>query len=81
MNIDYPFHIDGLAGHNDRRQRPHPRHDRAVRSSPFERVNRPDFAAVAAAVRAEQPGAAAALEHTIRAGLQRWLGDLDRVRG
>lgn len=47
-----------------------------------ERVNRPDFGS---GVRQlvfgpNSPEIAAALEHTVRAGLQRWMGDVIEVR-
>lgn len=84
MDIDYPFHIDGRGrvaptGEND-----HIRDmiEQFLFTSPFERVNRPDFGSGLMRMPFEpnSPELATALEHTIRAGLQRWLGDVIEVR-
>jgi phage baseplate assembly protein W len=80
MNIDYPFHLDGrgrtaLTGDDD-----HIRDmiEQFLFTEAGERVNRPDFGSgllqmVFAPNSAEL---AAALQHVIQAGLQRWMGDL-----
>ena len=84
MNIDYPFHIDGLGrtattGDND-----HIRDmiEQFLFTSPFERVNRPDFGAGLLQMPFEPNSEelAVAPQHTIRAGLERWMGDLIEVR-
>ena len=84
MNIDYPFHIDGLGRTATTSDDDHIRDmiEQFLFTSPFERVNRPDFGAGLLRLPFEpnSPELAAALEHTIRAGLQRWLGDLIEVR-
>ncbi len=84
MNIDYPFHIDGRGGVAATGDDDHIRDliEQFLFTSPFERVNRPDFGSGLLRLPFEpnSPELAAALEHTIRAGLQRWLGDLIEVR-
>ncbi|HNB51774.1 MAG TPA: GPW/gp25 family protein [Anaerolineales bacterium] len=84
MNIDYPFHFDGrgrtaLTGYND-----HIRDmiEQFLFTNPGERVNRPDFGSglLQMVFAPNSPELAAALQHAIQAGLQRWLGDLIEVR-
>jgi phage baseplate assembly protein W len=84
MNLDFPFHFDragrtALTGDDD-----HIRDmiEEFLFTSPGERVNRPDFGSgllrmVFAPNSAEL---ATALQFTIQAGLQRWLGDLIEVQ-
>ncbi|HYW08819.1 MAG TPA: GPW/gp25 family protein [Longimicrobium sp.] len=83
MNIDYPLHLapggrTALAGDDD-----HVRDmiEQLLLTSPGERVNRPDFGSGLMAM-VFAPGGnevAAALEFTVRAALQRWLGDIAEV--
>jgi phage baseplate assembly protein W len=84
VNIDYPFHIDGLGRTATTDDNDHIRDmiEQFLFTSPFERVNRPDFGGGLLRLPFEpnSPELATALEHTIRAGLQRWLGDLIEVR-
>jgi len=84
MNIDYPFHFDGrgrsaLTDDND-----HIRDmiEQFLFTNPGERVNRPDFGSglLQMIFAPNSQELAAALQHTIQAGLQRWLGDLIEVR-
>lgn len=84
MNIDYPFHFDSrgrtaLTGEDD-----HIRDmiEQFLFTSPGERVNRPDFGSGLLGMVFEQNSLelAAALQHTIQAGLLRWLGDLIEVQ-
>lgn len=84
MNIDYPFHFDGrgrtaLTDTND-----HIRDmiEQFLFTNPGERVNRPDFGSglLQMIFAPNSPELAAALQHTIQSGLQRWLGDLIEVR-
>lgn len=83
-SIDYPFHFDSrgrtaLTGDDD--------HicdmiEQFLFTSPGERVNRPDFGSglLQMIFAPNSPEVAAALQHTVLAGLQRWLGDLIEVR-
>jgi hypothetical protein len=84
MNIDFPFHLD----HRGRTAAPddddHIRDmiEQFLFTNAGERVNRPEFGSgllqlVFAPNSAEL---AAALQFTIQAGLQRWLGDVVEVR-
>ncbi len=84
MNIDYPFHFDGrgrtaLTGDDD-----HIRDmiEQFLFTNPGERVNRPDFGSglMQMIFAPNSPELATALQQTIQAGLQRWLGDLIEVR-
>jgi phage baseplate assembly protein W len=83
MNIDYPFHFSGrgstaLTDDND-----HIRDmiEQFLFTNPGERVNRPDFGSglLQMIFAPNSPELATALQHTIHAGLQRWLGDLIEV--
>ena len=80
MNVDYPFHFDGrgrtaVAGDDD-----HIRDmiEEFLFTGPGERVNRPDFGSgvLQMVFAPNSPEIASALQFTIQAGLQRWLGDV-----
>lgn len=83
--IDYPFHFDSrgrtaLTDYND--------HicdmiEQFLFTNPGERVNRPDFGSGLLQMVFEPTSqeVAAALQHTVQAGLHRWLGDLIEIRG
>ena len=84
MNIAFPFDFDGrgrTASCGD---------DRHVRdmiemllfTTPGERVNRPDFGCglLPLVFAPNSPEVAAALEFTVQAALEHWLGDLIEVR-
>src|SRR4051812_11140977 len=84
MNIDFPFHFDSLgrtatAGYDD-----HIRDmiEQLLFTNPGERVNRPDFGSglLQLVFAPNSPELAAALQFTVQAALQRWLGDLIEVR-
>ena len=84
MNIDFPIHLDGrgrtaLADDDD-----HIRDmiEQFLFTSAGERVNRPDFGSglLQMVFAPNSPELAAALQFTIQAGLQRWLGDLIELR-
>jgi phage baseplate assembly protein W len=84
MNIDYPSHFDNrgrtaLTGGDE-----HIRDmiEQFLFTNPGERVNRPDFGSglLQTFFDSNSPELAAALQHTIQAGLQRWLGDLIDVQ-
>jgi len=83
MNIDFPFHFDPLgrtaATGNDDHVR-----DMIVQllfTNPGERVNRPDFGSGLRQLvfAPNSPELAAALQYTVQAALQRWLGDVIQV--
>jgi phage baseplate assembly protein W len=84
MNIDFPFHFDsrGRTALTDVDDHIRDMIEQFLFTSPGERVNRPDFGSglLAMVFEPNSPELAAALQHTIQAGLQRWLGDLIEVR-
>jgi len=84
MNIDYPFHIDSRGRSATAGDDEHIRDmiEQFLFTNAGERVNRPDFGSgllqrVFAPNSAE---VAAAVQMTVQAGLQRWLGDVIDVR-
>jgi phage baseplate assembly protein W len=85
MNIDFPFHFDGrgrtaLTGDDD-----HIRDmiEQLLFTSPGERLNRPDFGSglLQLVFAPNSPELAAALQLTVQAALQRWLGDVIDLQG
>ena len=84
MNIDFPFHFDArgrtaLAGDDD-----HIRDmiEQLLFTNPGERVNRPDFGSglLQMVFAPNSPEIAAALQFTVQASLQQWLGDVIQVQ-
>lgn len=79
-NIDYPFHFDLHGSTADTSTEDHVRDmiEEVLFTAPGERVNRPDFGAglLRMVFQPTSPEIAAALQFSIRAALQRWLGDL-----
>lgn len=80
MNIDFPFHFDGRGRTAATDDNDHIRDmiEEFLFTNPGERVNRPDFGSglLQMVFAPNSPEIAAALQFTIQAGLQRWLGDL-----
>src|SRR6266478_5522318 len=84
MNIAYPFHFDSrgrTASASD------PDHilqmiEQLIFTNPGERVNRPDFGSglLQMVFAPNSPELAAALQFTIQAALQQWLGDVIDVK-
>ena len=79
-NMDFPFHFDprgrtAATGDDD-----HVRDmiEQLLFTSPGERVNRPDFGSglLQMVFAPNSPELAAALQFTVQAALQRWLGDV-----
>ncbi|MCA9933413.1 MAG: GPW/gp25 family protein [Anaerolineales bacterium] len=85
MNIDFPLHFDsrGRTATTDENDHICDMIEQFLFTNPGERVNRPDFGSglLQLVFEPNSPELAAALQHTIQAGLQRWLGDLIEVRG
>jgi phage baseplate assembly protein W len=84
INIDFPFHFDGrgrtaLTGGDD-----HIKDliEQFLFTNAGERVNRPDFGSglLQMVFAPNSPELAAALQHTVQAGLQYWLGDLITIQ-
>jgi phage baseplate assembly protein W len=84
MNIDFPFHFDtrgrtAVTGDDD-----HVRDmiEQLLFTNPGERVNRPDFGSglLQLIFAPNSPELAAALQFTVQAALQQWLGDVIEVQ-
>lgn len=84
MNIDFPFHFDGRHRTATAGDDKHIRDmiEQFIFTNAGERVNRPDFGSgLLHLVHApNSPELASALQFTMQAGLNRWLGDLIEVR-
>ena len=80
MNIDFPLHFDarGRTAPTDDNDHIRDMIEEFLFTNPGERVNRPDFGAglLQLVFGPNSPEIASALQFTIQAGLQRWLGDL-----
>lgn len=78
--IDFPFHFNLHGRTADTTLEDHVRDmiEQILFTAPGERVNRPDFGAglLRMIFQPTSPEIAAALQFSIRASLQRWLGDL-----
>lgn len=84
MNIDFPFHYDNhgrtaVTGDDD-----HIRDmiEQFLFTNAGERVNRPDFGSglLQLIFAPNSPELAAALQFTVQAGLQQWLGDVVEIQ-
>ena len=84
MNIDYPFHFDrrGRTAITDDEDHIRDMIEEFLFTNPGERVNRPDFGSglLQMVFEPNSPELAAALQFTIQAGLQQFLGDLIEVQ-
>jgi phage baseplate assembly protein W len=84
MNIDFPFRFDQTGGTATAPDEKHIRDmiEELLFTSPGERVNRPDFGSglMQLVFAPNSPELAAALQFTMQASLQRWLGDLIQVQ-
>ena len=80
MNIDFPFHFDhrGRTAATDDDDHIRDLIEEFLFTNPGERVNRPDFGSglLQMVFAPNSPEIASALQFTIQAGLQRWLGDV-----
>jgi phage baseplate assembly protein W len=83
MHIDYPFHFDARGRTATTSDADHIRDmiEQLLFTSPGERVNRPDFGSgvLQLVFSPNSPELAAALQFTVQASLQRWLGDVLEV--
>ena len=84
MNIDFPFHFDHLGRTATTVYDDHVRDmiEQLLFTNPGERVNRPDFGSglLQLVFTPNSPELAAALQFTIQASFQRWLGDVIDVQ-
>ena len=80
MNIDFPFHISGDGRTAETGDDDHIRDmiEELLFTSHGERVNRPDFGSglLQMVFAPNSPEVATALQFSLQADLQRWLGDL-----
>ena len=80
MNVDLPFHFDsrGRTATTDDDDHIRDMIEEFLFTNPGERVNRPDFGSGLGQMvfAPNSPEVASALQFTIQAGLQRWLGDV-----
>jgi len=80
MHIDYPLHFDGRGRTAATDDNDHIRDmiEQLLFTNPGERVNRPDFGSglMQMVFAPNSPELAAALQFTLQAALQRYLGDL-----
>jgi phage baseplate assembly protein W len=84
MNIDFPLHFDsrGRTATTDDDEHIRDMIEQLIFTNPGERVNRPDFGSglLQLVFAPNSPELAAALQFTMQAALQRWLGDLLEVQ-
>jgi uncharacterized protein len=84
MNIDFPFRFDRRGSTATANDEKHVRDmiEELLFTNPGERVNRPDFGSgvMQLVFAPNSPELAAALQFTVQAALQRWLGDLIEVQ-
>ncbi len=84
MNIDYPFHFNnrGRTATTDEADHICDMIRQFLFTKPGERVNRPEFGSGLQQTLFEPNSSelASALQFTVQAGLQRWLGDLIEVQ-
>jgi uncharacterized protein len=84
MNIDFPFHLsgNGRTAFTDRADHIRDLIEQLLFTNPGERVNRPDFGSglMQLVFAPNSPELAAALQFSLQADLQRWLGDLIELR-
>lgn len=80
MNINFPFHFDGRGRTAQADDSDHicDMIEQFLFTNAGERVNRPDFGSglLQIVFAPNSPEMAAALQFTVQAGLNRWLGDL-----
>jgi phage baseplate assembly protein W len=80
MNIDFPFHFDGTGRTASTTDDDHIRDmiEQLLFTNPGERVNQPDFGSglLQMVFAPNSPELASALQFTLQASLQRYLGDL-----
>jgi uncharacterized protein len=85
VDIDYPPHFDGRGRTAATGRDDHLRDmiEQLLFTNPGERVNRPDFGSglLELVFAPNSPELAAALQFSMQAALQRWLGDLIDIEG
>ena len=83
MQVDFPYHIDGVGrtASTDRDDHIRDLIEQVLFTAPGERVNRPDFGCglLQLVFEPNSEVLAAATQQTVQGALQRWLGDLIQV--
>lgn len=83
-NLDFPFHFNALGRTATAGTEKHIRNliEQLLFTNPGERVNRPDFGSGLQQLifAPNSPELATALQFTMKAALQRWLGDVVEVQ-
>jgi uncharacterized protein len=83
VNVDYPFHFDarGRTAATDDDDHIRDMIEQLLFTNPGERVNRPDFGSglLDLVFAPNSPELAAALQFSMQAAIQQWLGDLIQV--
>ena len=83
MHVDYPYHVDGRGRTAVTDDADYVRDliEQVLFTAPGERVNRPDFGSglLQLVFAPNSDALAGAVETSVQAALQRWLGDLVRV--
>jgi uncharacterized protein len=84
MNIDFPFHFDARGRTAETGTDEHLRDmiEQLLFTNPGERVNRPDFGSglMQMVFAPNSPEIAAAVQYSVQASLQQWLGDVIAVQ-
>jgi hypothetical protein len=84
MEFDFPFHFDGRGRTASTSEADHVRDmiEQLIFTNPGERVNRPDFGSgiLQLIFAPNSPELAAAVQVTLQAAVQRWLGDVIELR-
>ena len=84
MNLDYPFHFDAGGRTATTSTADHIRDmlEQLLLTNPGERVNRPDFGSGAAQLvfGPNSPELAAALQFSVQAAIETWLGDVVQIK-
>lgn len=84
MNLDYPFHFDAAGRTATTSTSDHVRDmlEQLLLTSPGERVNRPDFGSgvLQLLFGPNSPELAAALQFSVQAAIETWLGDVVQVQ-
>jgi phage baseplate assembly protein W len=84
VEFDFPFHFDGRGRTASTSEADHVRDmiEQLIFTNPGERVNRPDFGSgiLQLIFAPNSPELAAAVQVTLQAAVQRWLGDVIELR-
>lgn len=84
LNIDFPFHFEhrGCTAITNENEHIRDMIEQFLFTNNGERINRPDFGSglLQLMFAPNSPELAAALQFTVQAGLQQWLGDIIQIK-